>query len=64
VVKLVYRRKPYEGPSKDYEFSRQTMVEHWAAGHADLRKAMEKREEMMCERHKASTKLIEMEPLQ
>jgi NTE family protein len=64
VVKLVYRRKPYEGPSKDYEFSRQTMQEHWAAGLTDLRKAMEKREEMMCERQKASTKLIEMEPLQ
>ncbi len=63
LVKLVYRRKPYEGPSKDYEFSRQTMLEHWAAGLADLRKTMEKRGEMVCERRKATTKLIEMEPL-
>lgn len=63
VVKLIYRRKPYDGPSKDFEFSRQTMLEHWAAGLADLRKAMEKRGEMVCERHKATTRLIEMEPI-
>ncbi len=63
VVKLIYRRKPYEGPSKDYEFSRQTMLDHWAAGLADLRKTMEKRDELVCARHKATTRLIEMEPL-
>jgi len=61
LVKLVYRRKPYEGPSKDYEFSRRTMLDHWAAGLADLRKAMEKRADMTCERHKKMTKTIETE---
>jgi NTE family protein len=61
VVKLVYRRKRYEGPSKDYEFSRLTMTEHWAAGLADLRKAMEQRGDMTCERHKKMTKTIEPE---
>lgn len=61
LVKLVYRRKPYEGPSKDYEFSRLAMTEHWAAGLADLRKSMEKRADMTCERHKRTTKTIEPE---
>ncbi len=61
VVKLCYRRKPYEGPSKDYEFSRLTMTEHWATGLADLRKSMEKRGDMICERHKHTTKTIEAE---
>ena len=36
VVQLIYRKRPYEGGSKDYEFSRQTMLEHWASGVADV----------------------------
>jgi len=36
LVHLIYRSKPYEAESKDYEFSRWTMREHWAAGHADV----------------------------
>jgi NTE family protein len=36
VVQLIYRKRPYEGGSKDYEFSRQTMLEHWASGFADV----------------------------
>ncbi|MEI9989371.1 MAG: patatin-like phospholipase family protein [Rhizomicrobium sp.] len=59
VVKLCYRRKPYEGPSKDYEFSRQTMLEHWRTGLADIRQAMKKRGEMLCERDKIASKTIE-----
>ncbi|RDJ27031.1 patatin-like phospholipase family protein [Bosea caraganae] len=35
IVHLIYRAKGYEGTSKDYEFSRATMEEHWAAGYAD-----------------------------
>jgi NTE family protein len=36
VVQLIYRKRPYEGGSKDYEFSRQTMLEHWASGFSDV----------------------------
>ena len=36
VAQVVYRNKPYEGSSKDYEFSRQAMLEHWRAGVADI----------------------------
>jgi NTE family protein len=35
VVHLIYRTNPSEGQAKDYEFSRQSMLEHWAAGRAD-----------------------------
>ena len=31
IVHLIYRARSYEGSSKDYEFSRRTMEEHWAA---------------------------------
>ena len=33
IVQLVYRSPTYEGQSKDYEFSRQTMEEHWRTGY-------------------------------
>ena len=35
IVQLIYRSPTYEGQSKDYEFSRKTMEEHWRAGYAD-----------------------------
>jgi len=35
IVHLIYRPKDYEGPSKDYEFSRWSMEEHWREGYND-----------------------------
>jgi NTE family protein len=35
LIQLIYRAKNYEGASKDYEFSRRTMEEHWKAGYSD-----------------------------
>jgi len=35
IIQLIYRAKNYEGCSKDYEFSRRTMQEHWKAGYND-----------------------------
>ena len=35
IVQLIYRSKHYEGDSKDFEFSRRSMREHWAAGRSD-----------------------------
>src|SRR4051812_2538146 len=43
IMQVIYRRKNYEGNAKDYEFSRQTMLEHWAAGRADVRRAFRQR---------------------
>jgi NTE family protein len=40
IVQLVYRSPTYEGQSKDYEFSRRTMEEHWRAGHRDAVKTL------------------------
>jgi NTE family protein len=36
IIHLIYHSKNYEGSSKDYEFSRLTMEEHWAAGYSDM----------------------------
>jgi NTE family protein len=35
LIQLIYRAKNYEGTSKDYEFSRRTMEEHWTSGYND-----------------------------
>jgi NTE family protein len=37
IVHLIYRDKPYEADSKDYEFSRAMVEEHWEAGARDMR---------------------------
>ena len=44
IVHLIYRAKNYEGHSKDYEFSRLSMQEHWSAGYHDARRTLHHRE--------------------
>jgi NTE family protein len=43
ILQMIYRRKSYESGAKDYEFSRKTMLEHWAAGVDDVRRSLAKR---------------------
>jgi len=40
IVQLVYRPSGYEGDSKNYEFSRRSMNEHWRAGYHDAVRAL------------------------
>jgi NTE family protein len=40
IVHLIYRARNYEGHSKDYEFSRVSMQEHWRAGYYDGRRTL------------------------
>jgi NTE family protein len=40
IVQLVYRPKGHEGDSKDYEFSRHSMEEHWRAGYYNAAHAL------------------------
>ena len=44
LVQLIYHSKQYEGHSKDYEFSRQSMEEHWRAGYHDTVRTLRHRE--------------------
>ncbi len=41
IVHLIYRSKHYETQSKDYEFSRRSMTEHWDAGIADMTRTLD-----------------------
>jgi NTE family protein len=41
IVHLIYRNKPYELESKDYEFSRASVEEHWGSGLRDIRTTLD-----------------------
>ena len=41
IVHLIHRKAAYETQSKDYEFSRVSVEEHWEAGRHDVRKTLE-----------------------
>ena len=43
IVHLIYRAPSYEGHSKDYEFSRASMEEHWLAGYHDAVRTLRRR---------------------
>jgi NTE family protein len=47
IVQLIYRRKAYESHSKDYEFSRATMLEHWSSGVAAVNRSLAKGEAVL-----------------
>lgn len=40
IIHLIYRAQNYEGHSKDYEFSRLSMQDHWRAGYHDARRTL------------------------
>ncbi len=46
VVHLIYRSKNYESSSKDYDFSRVAMTEHWDAGVRDVHASMRHKERL------------------
>ncbi len=41
IVQLIYRAPAYEGQSKDYDFSRATMEDHWQAGKRDANRTLD-----------------------
>ncbi len=40
IVHLIYRQAAYETESRDYEFSRLSVEEHWAAGRNNVRRTL------------------------
>jgi NTE family protein len=44
IVHLIYRAQGYEGFAKDFEFSRPTMEDHWAAGYKDTVRSLRHKE--------------------
>ena len=44
IINLIYHSRNYEGSSKDYEFSRRTMEEHWESGYNDAVRTLRHKE--------------------
>jgi NTE family protein len=42
IMHIIYRARAYEGHARDYEFSRVSMEEHWAAGRKDVANSLKK----------------------
>ncbi len=40
IIQMIYQARIYEGASKDYEFSRRTMEEHWKSGYSDMTRTL------------------------
>ena len=60
VAHLIYRSKHYESQSKDYEFSRASMLEHWAAGMTDTQTTLEDPRWLARERHDQGVHVFDM----
>ncbi|MCB1492127.1 MAG: patatin-like phospholipase family protein [Rhodobiaceae bacterium] len=60
VVHLIYRSVGYDGPAKDYEFSRRSMLEHWAAGAADARRTIRAKDWRVPPRSRAGIAVYDM----
>jgi NTE family protein len=41
---LIYQKKSYEGSARDYEFSADSMQEHWKNGYDDTRATLRRKE--------------------
>jgi len=48
IVHLIYHTKDYEGYSKDFEFSRLSMEEHWQSGYNDTLNTLKHPEVLQC----------------
>jgi predicted acylesterase/phospholipase RssA len=40
ILQLIYQKQTYEGAARDYEFSTDSMHEHWRNGYEDTRKTL------------------------
>lgn len=41
ILQLIYHQKAWEHDSKDYEFSRETMLDHWRSGYEDTKHTLD-----------------------
>jgi NTE family protein len=62
VVHLIYRSKHYESQSKDYEFSRLSMQEHWDSGRADTQNTLRDPRWLRRERSETGVRVFDLAP--
>ena len=62
VVHLIYRSKHYESQSKDYEFSRLSMQDHWEAGRGDMAHTLHDPRWTQRQRNLAGVRVFDLTP--
>ncbi|MDY6949742.1 MAG: DUF3734 domain-containing protein, partial [Pseudomonadota bacterium] len=62
VVHLINRDEGYEAQSKDYEFSRMSVNEHWASGQSDASKTLSHPQWLNRERHETGLVTYDLDP--
>ena len=62
IVHLIHRSKHYETQSKDYEFSRHTVREHWDAGRADVECSLTSQSWLSRGRPQAGIRVFDLTP--
>jgi len=60
VVQLIYRRAAYEGAAKDYEFSRATMLQHWASGVEAVKRSFADRAKLLDVRQAGGARVFDL----
>jgi NTE family protein len=61
VVQLIYRRRAYESSSKDFEFSRATMLAHWGSGVRAVARSFTERAAILSAPEAAGYKVFDVE---
>ena len=62
ILHLIHRSKHYETQSKDYEFSRHTVREHWKAGHSDVHCSLASAAWRERQRPRSGIKVLDLTP--
>jgi len=44
ILQMIYQQKSYEGNARDYEFSPDSMHEHWKSGHEDTARTLKRKD--------------------
>jgi NTE family protein len=44
ILQLIYQKKSYEGNARDYEFSPESMHEHWKNGYEDTQRSLRRKD--------------------
>ena len=44
ILQMIYQKKSYEGNARDYEFSHESMHEHWTNGHDDTARTLARKD--------------------
>lgn len=62
LVHLIHRHKGYETQTKDYEFSRTSMLEHWQVGRSDMRHSLRRLSAAPCDFEPGSFRVFDYVP--